>query len=69
MGMFDRLRGASRPKTLSAPSDEPRDAPGNRRIVKTARTLEAINEAARKGGFVIRILVAGEGFEPPTFGL
>ncbi len=49
MGMFDRLRGASRPKTLSAPSDEPRDAPGNRRIVKTARTLEEINEAARKG--------------------
>lgn len=30
-------------------AEEPKDAPGNRRIIKTARTLEAINAAARAG--------------------
>jgi hypothetical protein len=28
---------------------EPKNAPGDRRIIKTARTVEAINDAARKG--------------------
>jgi hypothetical protein len=40
MSMNDRRRGGS---------TEPKDAPGNRRVVKTARTVDDINSAARKG--------------------
>lgn len=50
MGVFDRLRTwSSRPKGLSQGAPEPKDAPGNRRVIKTARTVEDINSAARRG--------------------
>lgn len=49
MGILDRLRGASRPSLASSHPDQPKDAPGTRRVVKTARTVEDINAAARQG--------------------
>ena len=49
MGMFDRLLGGSGLRGLSRGASEPKDAPGSRRVIKTARTLEDINSAAHRG--------------------
>jgi hypothetical protein len=50
MGVFDRLGGkSSDPNTPSGGEPEPKDSPGNRRVIKTGRTVEEINAAARKG--------------------
>ena len=48
MGFFHRLFGKTRAPSSFVRSPE-NESPGNRRVVKTARTLEAINAAARKG--------------------
>lgn len=49
MGKFDWFRGAFRPRAVGAHADQPEDAPGNRRIVKTGRTVAEINAAAKRG--------------------
>jgi hypothetical protein len=49
MGLLDRLRGERGPSRASGRSDQPKDSPGTRRVIKTARTVESINAAARQG--------------------
>ncbi len=48
ISIIDRFLGSSQSKAAS-PSNEPKDTPGNRRIVKTGRTVEEINAAAKQG--------------------
>jgi hypothetical protein len=49
MGLLRRIFDAKRKKRSAREATGPSDAPGNRRIIKTARTFEAINEAAKTG--------------------
>lgn len=49
MGLFHLLRRKFRPSVVTKRSSEPRDSPGGRRVIKTARTVEDINAAARQG--------------------
>lgn len=50
MGIFNRLRGgSSRSRGSTEGSSKPKDAPGGRRVIKTARTVKDINAAARRG--------------------
>lgn len=49
MSMFDRLLGRPGTKSLADSSHEPKDSPGGRRIVKTGRTVDEINAAAKSG--------------------
>lgn len=49
MSIFDRLWGKPRRNLKAASPHEPKDSPGNRRVIKTGRTVEEINAAARSG--------------------
>ena len=50
MGLLDDILARSpRPKGLTQCVSGPKDAPGDRRVIKTARTVEDINSAARLG--------------------
>lgn len=49
MGFAEFFRGSYRPGEGDGGASRPMDAPGDRRIVKTARTEEEINSAARQG--------------------
>jgi len=49
MNMFDRLLGRPPVRSLAESSHAPKDSPGSRRVVKTGRTVEEINAAAKSG--------------------
>lgn len=53
MGIFDDFNQRPRQRryagSVTCASGEPLGAPGNRRIIQTARTVETINEATEKG--------------------
>jgi hypothetical protein len=49
MGLLDRFKGKRAQSRADGRSDQPKDSPGTRRVIKTARTLEDINTAARQG--------------------